>query len=71
MIDAFYLYPLMKSSHGVLKDKLIEVSIIILLIDSLLQLFEGTNIDESILEGNGNIIVFAQELHNLTLAGSL
>jgi hypothetical protein len=51
--------------------KVIAVSIIILPIDSFLQLLEGTDVDESIFERNGNIIVFTQQLHDLTLTGSL
>lgn len=50
---------------------MIAVSIIILLIDFFLELLEGTDIDESVFEGNGNIVVLAQEFHDLFLSGSL
>ena len=36
-----------------------------------MKLLEGTHVDEPVLEGNGNIVVLAQELHDLFLAGSL
>ena len=50
---------------------MIAVSIIILLIDFFLKLLEGTDIDESVFERNGSIIVLTQELHDLFLSGSL
>lgn len=43
------------------------VSIIILLVNAFLELFEGGDIDEPVLEGNRVVIVVSQQLHYLSL----
>jgi len=51
-------------------DDMLIVSIIILFVDGCLQLFEGGDIDESIFEGNGMVIVVSEKFHNLSLSAA-
>lgn len=51
--------------------RLSDVSIIILCIDFFLKLLEGGKVNQSVFEGNCNIIVVSEKLHNKFLSASL